>query len=55
MVQEFWRTLSIYDHQYRMFIQAIVLLDRLVIPIPEKAIYDLSTEEIDRSNTNAAY
>lgn len=55
MVQEFWGTLSIYDHRYPLFIRSLVLFDRIVIPIPEKAIYDLSTEEIDRLNGDAEY
>jgi len=55
MVEEFWGTLSIYDHRHPMFIRSLLLFDRIVIPIPPNPIYDLTQEELDRLRVDAEY
>lgn len=55
MVQEYWGTLSIYDHRDPIFLTSLILFDRIVIPIPDVAIDALTSEEIDRLSADATY
>ena len=55
MVQEYWGTLSIYDHRDPIFVTSLILFDRIIIPIPDKAIDALTVEEIDQLSADAAF
>ena len=55
MVSEHWGTFSIYDHREPIFLNSLVLFDRVVIPIPEYQIGDLTYQEIDRLHADATY
>jgi len=55
MVSEHWGTFSIYDHRDSIFVKSLVLFDRVVIPIPEYQIGDLTNQEIDRLYADATY
>lgn len=48
MKDEYWATFSIYDHRSVLYRQAMVLFDRIVVPIPTRKIGKLTNEEIDR-------
>ncbi len=53
MVEEFWGTLSIYDHIDPIFIRSLILFDRIVIPIPENPFGILTSDELKNFNRNA--
>ena len=55
MVNEFWGTLSIYDHRNPIFIKSLILFDRIVIPIPDKPVGDQTNEELDNLFATATY
>ncbi|HAL81614.1 MAG TPA: hypothetical protein DCO83_04750 [Mucilaginibacter sp.] len=55
MVNEYWGTLSLYDHRDAMFIKSLVLFDRIVIPVPNKPIHDITSQELDRLSADAAF
>ncbi|MFT5818853.1 MAG: hypothetical protein ACI8ZM_000074 [Crocinitomix sp.] len=55
MANELWGTLSIYDHRDAIFVKSLILFDRLVIPVPNKPIGDLTVAEIDQLYSNASY
>lgn len=48
MKDEYWATFSIYDHQTSLYRQALVLFDRIVVPVPTRTVGRLTTQEIDR-------
>lgn len=45
---EFWGTFSIYDHRSPAYKQMLLYFDRIVVPVPNNPIFDLSEEEIDQ-------
>ena len=53
MVEEFWGTLSIYDHRDPIFIRSLILFDRIVIPIPEGPYGTLTDKELKNLYENA--
>ena len=53
MLNEYWGTLSIYDHRDPIFIRSLVLFDRIVIPIPDSPFGTLTNEELDKLNEDA--
>ena len=53
MVEEFWGTLSIYDHRDPVFLRSLVLFDRIVIPIPETPFGTLTNQELDKLNRDS--
>jgi len=53
MVEEFWGTLSIYDHRDPIFIRSLILFDRIVIPIPENPFGTLTSKELKNVYENA--
>src|SRR5688572_8062323 len=55
MSDEHWATFSIYDHRTALYRQALLLFDRVVIPIPAAPFGDLGTEELDALNADAEY
>lgn len=55
MVNEYWGTLSIYDHRDPIFIRSLILFDRILIPIPQRPTGNLTMEEIDRLYGDATY
>lgn len=55
MIEEYWGTLSIYDHRDEIFAKSLILFDRIVIPIPQKAIHDLTNQELDKLNADAEF
>jgi hypothetical protein len=48
MVEEYWGTLSIYDHRDPVFLRSLLLFDRIVIPIPESPFGTLTNQELDK-------
>jgi hypothetical protein len=48
MKDEYWATFSIYDHRTSLYRQALVLFDRIVVPIPTRTVGSLTAQEIDR-------
>jgi hypothetical protein len=55
MVDEYWGTLSLYDHRKSMFVKSLVLFDRIIIPIPNKPVYDLTNQELDKLYADSSY
>jgi hypothetical protein len=55
MENEFWATFSIYDHRTPRYRQALILFDRVVIPVPTEVIGNLTQEEIDRLSAEVEY
>ena len=55
MADEHWATFSIYDHRRPLYRQALLLYDRAMIPIPTRAVGDLSEEEIDALSADVAF
>lgn len=53
MVEEFWGTLSIYDHRDPIFVRSLVLFDRIVIPIPNAPFGTLTNRELDELQEDA--
>lgn len=47
MKDEYWATFSIYDHRTALYRQALVLFDRIVVPIPTRKVGTLTEREID--------
>ena len=41
-------TFSIFDHRDPVFRKALILFDRVVIPVPGRPIYDTSHAELSR-------
>jgi hypothetical protein len=52
---ETWGTLSTIDHRTSVLKKSLVLFDRLVVPVPDKPIYDISQEELDELNANISF
>jgi len=52
---EYWATFSIYDHRTSLFRQALILFDRIVVPIPTRAFGGVSREEIDRLDAEVQF
>ncbi len=42
MKNEYWATFSIYDHRTALYHQALVLFDRIVVPVPTRTVGSLS-------------
>ncbi|PPK84557.1 hypothetical protein CLV84_3719 [Neolewinella xylanilytica] len=55
MANEWWGTLSIYDHREPVFLKSLILFDRLVIPLPDHPLGNQTSEELDRLHADAAY
>jgi len=53
MKSEYWATFSIFDHRTALYRQALVLFDRIVIPIPKAPVADVTAQEIDKLATEA--
>lgn len=52
---ETWGTLSTHDHRTSVLKKSLVLFDRLVIPVPDAPVYDISSQELDELNANVSY
>jgi len=48
MTHEYWATFSIFDHRKSMFRQALVLFDRIVVPVSIEPVGDQTEEELER-------
>jgi hypothetical protein len=48
MPDEHWATFSIYDHRTELYRRALLLFDRVLVPIPKQPIGRLSQQEIDQ-------
>jgi hypothetical protein len=48
MDDEYWATFSIYDHRTSLYRQALILFDRIVVPIPTRRVGDLTDREIEQ-------
>jgi hypothetical protein len=55
MTDEYWGTLSIYDHRFSVFYKALVLFDRIVIPVPKQPIYDITEQELEALDADAQF
>src|SRR6267142_1760973 len=55
MKDEYWGTFSIYDHRDPVFRKALILFDRVVIPVPDRPIYDITQQELDELSTAVDY
>jgi hypothetical protein len=55
MRDEHWGTFSIFDHRDPVFRRALVLFDRVVIPVPDRPMYDITEEELDSLSADVDY
>ncbi len=56
MSDEYWATFSIYDQQQAaLYRQALLLFDRVVIPVPTKQVGKLTQQQIDQMAQEAIY
>jgi hypothetical protein len=55
MSDEQWATFSIYDHRQPLYRQALLLFDRIVVPIPTTPYADLTEAEIDALRADIEY
>jgi len=55
MKDEYWATFSIYDHRTALYRQALVLFDRIVVPVPTRTVGSLTAQEIDRVEKEVEY
>jgi hypothetical protein len=52
---EYWATFSIYDHRTPLYRQALLLFDRIVVPVPKNPIGSLTQQEIDKLVKDVEY
>jgi hypothetical protein len=52
---EYWATFSIYDHRTPRYRQALVLFDRIVVPVPKAPVGDITEEEALRIEADVRY
>lgn len=52
---ECWGTFSIYDHRSAAYKQSLLYFDRIVVPVPNAPIFDLSEPEIERLRTEVKF
>ena len=55
MKDEYWGTFSIYDHRLPIYRQALILFDRVVIPVPTRPVGRLSEAEIEQVAAEAEW
>lgn len=55
MSDEHWATFSIYDHRTPLYRQALLLFDRIVVPVPAAPLADLTEAELDALNADVEY
>jgi hypothetical protein len=55
MSDEHWATFSIYDHRTPLYRQALLLFDRVVVPVPAAPFADLTEAELDALNADVEY
>lgn len=55
MKDEYWGTFSIYDHRTAVYRQALLLFDRIVVPVPTRPVGNLTTKEIDQLASEVDY
>jgi hypothetical protein len=55
MADEYWATFSIFDHRGPLYRKALVLFDRVVMPVPTAPVGNLKQPEIDSVAADADY
>jgi hypothetical protein len=55
VLDEYWATFSIFDHRGPLYRKALVLFDRVVIPVPTVPVGNLTQLEIDSLSADAEY
>jgi hypothetical protein len=55
MPDEHWATFSIYDHRTELYRRALLLFDRVLVPIPKRPVGRLSQQEIDQLSAEVDY
>lgn len=55
MADEQWATFSIYDHRTPLYRQALLLFDRVVVPVPDAEFRDLKDAELDALRADVEY
>lgn len=55
MTDESWATFSIYDHRTPIYRRALLLFDRIVVPVPARPVGSLLPSEIDELSADVAY
>jgi hypothetical protein len=55
MKDEYWATFSIYDHRTPLYRQALLLFDRIVVPIPSREFGGLKNPEIERLRSEVQF
>ena len=55
MPDEHWGTFSIFDYRDPVFRRSLVLFDRVVVPVPERPMYDIGQEELDSLSADVDY
>ena len=55
MADEYWATFSIFDHRGPLYRKALVLFDRVVMPVPTAPVDSLKQPEIDALAADADY
>jgi hypothetical protein len=53
--EEYWGTFSIFDHRDKVFRRALVLFDRVVMPVPDRPMYDITEQELDELSADVEY
>jgi len=55
MTDECWATFSTIDHRSPLYRRALVLFDRIVVPIPPFPVGDQTEQELDRLAADVAF
>lgn len=55
MADEYWATFSTIDHRSALYRRALVLFDRIVVPIPSRPVGDQTEQELVQLATDVAY
>ena len=55
MSDESGATFSIYDHRTPLYNRALLLFDRIVVPVPTSPFGNISASEIEKLSADVAY
>src|SRR3712207_5197273 len=55
MTTEYWATFSIYDHRTPNYKRALIIFDRIVIPVATEPFRQLTQEELDQLSAEADF
>src|SRR5260221_5037543 len=55
MKTEYWATFSIFDHRTPNYRRALIVFDRIVIPVATRPYHGLTAEELDQLSAEADF